>query len=70
MKRKQIFVRALDETGRFGNADIFDLDDESFRAVVVQFMFNANALVGLKEDFVEEPKIQLRLKPGLRHQKD
>ena len=35
ISRGQVFVQAQDDSGRWGNADVFDLDDESFRAWVV-----------------------------------
>jgi len=38
MRRGQVFVRATTKEGKWGNVDVFDLDDESFRAFVLQYL--------------------------------
>lgn len=70
MKRKQVFVRAYDETGKIGNADIFDLDEESFRAFVVGLLMRCDVVAGIKDEFVQEEYIKLKMKPGILHKKD
>ena len=42
MNRGEVFVRALGKDGKWDAIDVFDLDDESFRA----FILDKLALVG------------------------
>lgn len=64
MKRKQVFVRAVDESGKHGAADVLDLDDDSFRAFVVGMLFHVGLVTGIKDEVVKGEDIQLRTKPG------
>lgn len=66
MKRGQVFVRAQDETGRFGSADVLDLDGESFRAFVLGVLFRAQIVTGLRDEAVEGDHIRLTVRPGVR----
>ena len=44
MKRGEVLVRAQDDTNKWGNADVLDLDDASFRAFVIE-MFIRKGMV-------------------------
>lgn len=70
MKRKQVFVRAKDSAGRIGNADVLDLDEDSFRAFTMDILFRAGAVVGIKPDFVKGEEIRYQMKPDLLHEKE
>ena len=63
--RGEIFVRGKYDDGRWGNIDVFDLDDESFRAVILGVL--RHAFVGLVPDVDPPP---LRAKEGLRRETD
>lgn len=52
IRRGQIFIRAQDEAGKWGAADIFDLDEESFRRVIVSRLAEAGCFVMLKDEHV------------------
>lgn len=54
VRREQVFVRALNKDGKWDNIDIFDLDDESFRAVIVNKLMDAGLLIGLKDEVAGE----------------
>ncbi len=56
MKRGQYFVRAKLANGEWGNVDILDLDETSFRAFLIDRYF-ADDLVGILPDFVEGEEI-------------
>jgi hypothetical protein len=62
-----VFVRAVDDTGRWGTSDVLDLDDESFRVFVAGMLMRAGIACGLADDYVEGAHIALRLRPGLLH---
>lgn len=47
--RGQVFVRAVDANGKYGNADVFDLDDESFKAFVVWMLVRVGAVFCLPD---------------------
>lgn len=71
MKRKQVFVRAKIEVGEkvyWVNADVFDLDEESFRAFVVGMLFRAGAVVGIKDEFIKTDHIEHHVKKELELQ--
>lgn len=70
MKRNQVFCRAYDETGKIGNADVFDLDEESFRAFVIGILMRCEVVVGIKDEFVDGNHLKLRMKPGILHKRD
>lgn len=61
-KRNQFFVRATTPTGKVVSADIMDLDEESFRAFVVDVMYKYAMIVGIRPDLVEGEQIQYRTK--------
>ena len=60
MQRGRIFIRAKDSTGRWGSADIFDLDEDSFRAVLLDRL--DGLFVSMSSD---EPHIELKTKPDV-----
>ena len=63
MKRGQILVRAIDKNGNAGLADIFDLEEESFRAYVLSMMIRKGIVTGVVvEDFVPGDKIVFKTK--------
>jgi len=65
MKRGQVFVRAEDENGRRGTVDVLDLDEESFRVLVIDTMVAAGLLVGIIDELVDGKMIKLRVKKGV-----
>jgi hypothetical protein len=70
MKRGQVFARAQDETGRWGSADIFDLDEESFRAFIVGVLFRSGLVVGFKDELCAGQQLPCRTRPGFRFDED
>ena len=58
MKRNQIFVRAKSPSGKWGSHDVLDLDDKSFKAFVLDMLFRAGLVVGIKDEFVKEEEIE------------
>ncbi len=70
MKRRQVFVRALDSNGKMGATDVMDLDEESFRAFMVEVMLRNDLVVGIRESEVDGERIRLRTKPGILHPDD
>lgn len=62
MKRGQIFTRAKVD-GIWQNVDVLDLDDESFKLFILDFLHRAGFLVGVKPEKIAEPDIELKLKP-------
>lgn len=53
-RREQVFVRALNKKGEWDNIDIFDLDNDSFRAVIVNKLIDAGLLIALKDEIAGE----------------
>ena len=53
IERGQAFVRAQDQNGKWGSADILDLDEESFRRFVLTILSNLGtiSIVTLGEEF-------------------
>jgi hypothetical protein len=70
VKKNQVFVRAYDEAGKLGSADVLDLDDESFRVFVIGMLFVNELVCGIRDEFVEGPHIKLKLRPGMYHERD
>jgi len=62
IKRGQVFVRALNKEGKWDSVDIFDLDDESFRVLIVDGFVEVGLLVALKGEISEVEEIILREK--------
>ena len=54
MRRQQVFVRAIKANGKWGSVDVFDLDDESFRAFVVKRLWASGQIVILRDDVAGE----------------
>jgi hypothetical protein len=59
-----VFVRAKDETGRWGSANALDLDERSFRVFVLDSLEAAGLLIGLRDG--EGVKHEYQTKPGYR----
>ena len=59
--RDSIFIRAQYDDDSWGNVDVFDLDDDSFRAVVLGAL--AGCFCALTP---EKPPLPLRAKPGIK----
>ncbi len=57
MKIQQVFVRAQDPNGKWGAADVMDIDDKSFRAFVIDMLMRAGVVVHLKDEVVEREDI-------------
>lgn len=68
MKRGQVFVRAKFDDGRWGNCDIFDLDEESFRAFVIDRLILLGARIVRLPD--EDPTVEreFRAKDGVERE--
>ena len=60
IKRSQIFVRAKNKAGKWVNADVLDLDDESFRAFVMWRLMEADLVCSLKDYIVLGEPLVLR----------
>ena len=63
--RGQIFFRARYDDGSWGAVDVFDLDDESFRAIVLDAL--QDVFISLSPEAAPDP---LRAKPGLAKEAD
>lgn len=50
MRRGQVLIRAIKANGDWGNVDALDLDEESFRAFVLDRLFMAGLLVRLSNE--------------------
>lgn len=59
-----VYVRAQDETGKFGSANAMDLDDESFRRFVLDRMANSGVVIATPTE--EGERVPYRTKPGVR----
>ena len=62
IKRGQVLVRAIDGFGKWGNCDVMDLDEDSFKAFVIDVFFRHNLLVGLKVEYCDGEEIVLTSK--------
>jgi len=62
MKKGQVFVRAKMNDGSWGNVDILDLNDESFRAFIIQKFIDIGIVCAIKDEFVEGEDIILCIK--------
>jgi len=62
-RHPRVFVRALDEAGRWGSFDAMDLDDDSFRRFILERLSAVSILVALHEEGEPPP---LRVKAGVR----
>jgi hypothetical protein len=60
MKRGQVFVRRQFANGRWGNIDALDLDDVSFRAFVLDVLFRAGAVCGLRDEAIHGEPLTYR----------
>lgn len=67
MKRRQVFVRALDSNGKMGAADVMDLDEDSFKAFILDVLQRHDLVVGIIESQLPGERIALRTKPGVVH---
>lgn len=54
MKKDQVFVRARLANGKIAVCDVLDLDDESFRAFVIDVLFRHGLVFGIR-DVLGEP---------------
>ncbi len=53
-----------------GATDVMDLDEDSFRAFMVEVMLRNDLVVGIRESEVDGERIRLRTKPGILHPDD
>lgn len=58
VKRNQTFVRAKSPLGKWGNHDVLNLDETSFRAFVLDRMMKWEMVTSLKPEFVEGDEIE------------
>jgi hypothetical protein len=63
MRRQQVLVRVLKADGKWGSVDALDLDDESFRAFILDRLLKAKVVAGLLDEHSGESVI-------LRERKD
>ncbi len=61
-----ILVEAIDADGVPCVGDALDLDDRSFRALVLNVFWNAGALAGVDPGSLEGTDIPLRLRPDAK----
>lgn len=59
MKRGQVFVRGINKEGEWGNIDVLNLDDRSFKVFILDRLFKNGLVVGLKDEVVEGERITL-----------
>lgn len=50
MRRRQVLVRAIKADGKWGSVDVLDLDDESFRAFVLDKLYSAGLVVQMSDE--------------------
>lgn len=56
IEKGQVFVRAIKADGQWGNVDVLDLDEQSFRRFVTTSLNGAGPIVTfVKDDTVETP---------------
>lgn len=68
MKRNQIFFRAkvmYKDRPLWVNADLFDLDDESFRNAIGSILFRNGLLTGIKDEAIPGEFIENHVKKDL-----
>ena len=53
MKKDQVFVRAKSPAGKWGNHDVLDLDEQSFRAFVIEMFKRHGMVVHIKDEALE-----------------
>lgn len=59
-------MRAQDEAGQWGPADVLDLDQPSLNAFLLATLLHHGLLVGLNDEIVKGEPVSLRTKPGFR----
>ena len=65
IKRGQVFVRAKKNDGHWGNVDIFDLDEDSWRCLIVSRLVDFGMLVAIRDLFAgEQQEFELHEKSG------
>ncbi len=60
MKRGQVFVRARSKRGKWESVDVLDLDEESFKAFVIEKFRQHEMVSGLKDEYCDGEQIELR----------
>lgn len=50
MRRRQVLVRAIKVNGDWGNVDVLDLDEESFRAFVLGKLCSGKLVVRISDE--------------------
>jgi hypothetical protein len=56
MKYGQVFVRGKNNTDEWDSIDVLRLDDESFRAFVIDMLFRAGIVCGIKSEVLKDRK--------------
>jgi len=54
MKYGQVFVRGKNITGEWDSIDVLRMDNKSFRAFVINVLFKAGLVVGIKDEVLEK----------------
>jgi hypothetical protein len=65
MKREQVFVRAIDKNEKWAAVDALDLDDESFRAFILEKLHQAGLIYGTMPDEKGEEIVLREKKDGV-----
>ena len=60
MQRIEVYVRARTPKGRWVSANALDLNEDSFRRLLLRKMVEAGMLVGVRVPDVEEPIYETR----------
>jgi hypothetical protein len=50
MRRQQVLVRAIKTDGKWGSVDVLDLDEESFRAFVLDKLYSAGLVARMSDE--------------------
>jgi len=58
MKKGQVFVRAKSPSGKWGSHDVLDLNNKSFKVFVLDILFRAGLVVGLKDEICKDEEIE------------
>jgi hypothetical protein len=62
VKRQQVFVRAESPSGKWGNHDVLDLEDDSFKAFVIDRLMKAGVVTSIKSEFLDGDDIEYKSK--------
>lgn len=67
MKKNMILVQAINDDGVDVVADALDLDDRSFRAFILNVLWQKGAVAGIDPQQLPTADLPMRLRPGSSH---